>query len=218
MADTIEFRGDYEDQSTDKGFQFEFHCQRCNNGVRTKFAASTVGTVTGALQIAGGLLGGIFGKAADIGNEVRSASWEKAHDSAFQNAWEEVKPHFVQCPRCSAWVCRQSCWNERKGMCKECAPDLGVEMAKAQSDRSVEEIHRHAAMAEEDKKLSTQYWRENIRASCPKCEAPLESNARFCPSCGEQLKSSSHCTQCGAKLSATARFCAECGTAVPTQE
>lgn len=52
------------------------------------------------------------------------------------------------------WVCRKGCWNDKKGLCKGCAPDLGVEMAAAQAQRSVEEIHAHARMAEEDKKLS----------------------------------------------------------------
>ena len=39
----------------------------------------------------------------------------------------------------------------KKGLCKHCAPDLGVEMSAAQSSRSVEEIWRHAAMSAEDK-------------------------------------------------------------------
>jgi len=67
-----------------------------------------------------------------------------AHDKAFEEAIEEIKPSFVQCPRCSKWVCKERCFNNDKGLCKECAPDVGVEMAAAQASRTVEEIHAHA--------------------------------------------------------------------------
>jgi predicted amidophosphoribosyltransferase len=87
-------------------------------------------------------------------------------------------------------------------------------MAYAQSEKSVEEIHEHAAMAEEDKKLGTEYWRTNIRATCPKCEAPLAANAKFCPNCGAKLNEDNKCAHCGAKLTPGAKFCPECGEKV----
>ncbi|HHY30970.1 MAG TPA: zinc ribbon domain-containing protein, partial [Syntrophaceticus sp.] len=112
---------------------------------------------------------------------------------------------------CSSWVCRASCWNNSKGLCKDCAPDLGVEMAAAQANRSVEEVWAHAAMAEEDKNLDKKQWREKIRASCPNCEAPLASNAKFCPECGEKLKYQENCPECGTKIAPGSKFCLECG-------
>ena len=45
----------------------------------------------------------------------------------------------------------RQCWNDGKGLCKNCAPDLGVEMAAAQSSRTVEEIWAHSKMAEADR-------------------------------------------------------------------
>jgi len=69
-------------------------------------------------------------------------------------------------------------------------------------------------MTEEDKKLGKEHWRETIRASCPKCEAPLASNAKFCPECGAKLKDAKFCAGCGAKMSADAKFCSECGEKV----
>jgi membrane protease subunit (stomatin/prohibitin family) len=211
MANEIEVFSNYEDLSTDTGFQFEFKCDRCGRGIRTPFKASVVGTASQALEAASGLLGGVFGRAANVGESVRSASWEAAHDKAFKEAVEEVRPKLVQCPRCSAWVCRESCWNTKRGLCKECAPDLGVEMSAAQASRSVEEVWAHAAMAEEDKKLGAEHWRETIRASCPKCGAPLASNAKFCPECGAKLKEDAVCPGCGAKVTPGAKFCPECG-------
>jgi membrane protease subunit (stomatin/prohibitin family) len=214
MGNEIEVFGDYEDLSTDLGFQFEFKCGRCGGGIRTPFKASAVGAASEALEAASGILGGIFGAAADVGERVRSSSWETAHDNAFKEAVEHVKPKFVKCPRCSEWVCRESCWNTKRGLCKQCAPDLGVEMSAAQASRSVEEAWAHAAMAEEDKKLGKEYWRETIRGSCPNCEAPLASNAKFCPECGAKLKDARFCEKCGAKMSSEAKFCPECGEKV----
>lgn len=211
MAERIEFTRNYSDLCTNKGFQFEFYCDRCGSGYRTHFKPSVSGTVTGVLESASSLLGGFFNNAADISERVRSAAWEKAHDEAFTEAMQELKPDFIQCPRCSSWVCRKSCWNNNKGLCKECAPDLGVEMSAAQASRSVEEVWAHAAMAEEDKKLAAENWRETIRASCPKCEAALEANAKFCPECGEQLKTKAFCIGCGAQLKPGSKFCPECG-------
>jgi len=208
----IEFTTNYSDLSTDKGFQFEFFCDRCGTGTRTHFQPSMMGGVSSALDAASSLLGGVFSQAADLGERARSATWEKAHDEAFLKATEEVRDQFVQCPRCSSWVCRKSCWNERKGLCKQCAPDLGVEMAAAQSSRTVEEIWAHSKMAEEDREmLKEESWREGARATCPGCGAPLASNNKFCPECGAAIKASRHCTQCGAELPVGAKFCAECG-------
>ena len=211
MGERIEFTRNYSDLSTSKGFQFEFYCDRCGSGFRTRFKPSVSGTLSEVLDTAGSLFGGIFGSAANVGERVRSATWEKAHDEAFLEAMRELKPDFIQCPRCSSWVCRKSCWNVKKGLCKECAPDLGVEMAAAQASRSVEEVWAHAAMSEEDKKLAAGNWRENIRASCPQCEAPMPSNAKFCPECGAQLKAKTECPNCGEKFTPGAKFCPECG-------
>lgn len=212
MSEKIEFTRNYSDQSTDQGFQFEFYCDRCGTGYRTRFQGYALGTATQAMDAASSLFGGIFGRAADLTERARSAAWEKAHDSAFVKAMEELRPDFIQCPRCSSWVCKKSCWNTKRGLCKECAPDMGVEMSAAQASRSVEEVWAHAKMSAEDKKLSESNWRETIRASCPDCGSPLATNAKFCPECGARLKNERHCTECGTLLQPGAKFCAECGT------
>jgi RNA polymerase subunit RPABC4/transcription elongation factor Spt4 len=214
MTDEIEFVSNYSDRSTDRGFQFEFYCNRCGSGYRTSFDTWSVGTASTVLDTASSLFGGLLSSAANVGERVRSAGWQKAHDQAFRKAMEEIRPSFVQCPRCSSWVCRKSCWNTKRGLCKGCAPDLGVEMSAAQASRSVEEVWAHAAMAEEDKHLGQENWRQTIRASCPNCEAPLAVNAKFCPECGAKLQQAQHCTQCGSVLTPGAKFCPECGEKV----
>lgn len=215
MSDKIEFTRNYSDLSTGQGFQFEFYCDRCGTGYRTRFKPSVTGAVSGAMDAANSMFGGIFGRAADLTERVRSAGWEKAHDEAFSAAMQELKPDFVQCPRCSSWVCRKSCWNNARGLCKGCAPDMGVEMAAAQASRTVEEIWAHSEVAEEDREmLQEKSWRAGARATCPECNAPLDKNAKFCPECGAKIKKETFCKECGAKLAPEAKFCIECGTKV----
>jgi len=214
MSTKIEFTRNYTDHSTNQGFQFEFYCNRCGNGYRTQFSPYTLGMISGAMDAANSIFGGIFGRAADLSERARSAAWESAHDQAFIAAAEEIRPDFVQCPRCSSWVCRKSCWNIERGLCKNCAPDLGVEMSAAQSSRTVGEIWSSSQVAEEHKgMLKEESWQEAVRATCPSCNAPLAKNAKFCPECGTKI-SSDQCPQCNTKLSPGAKFCPECGAKV----
>jgi predicted amidophosphoribosyltransferase len=92
---------------------------------------------------------------------------------------------------------------------------MGVEMAAAQSSRTVEEVWAHSQMAEEDRAMLTEKsWREGVRATCPSCNAPLVKNVKFCPECGAKIQPAAHCSECGAKLEPGAKFCAECGAKV----
>ncbi len=152
MAEKIEFTDNYNDLSTDNGFQFEFVCERCGTGYRTPFKAFAIGAVSQALNLAGDLLGGVLDRAAEVTEEVRSARWERAHDQAFLEAAEQVKGSFVQCPKCTEWVCREQCWNAARGLCKECAPELGVEMAAAQASKTADMAWEKANDADHSKK------------------------------------------------------------------
>ncbi|HKV13123.1 MAG TPA: zinc ribbon domain-containing protein, partial [Thermoanaerobaculia bacterium] len=70
---TIEFTDNYEDLSTDKGYQFKFYCERCGNGYLSTFKSSKLGMAASAAEVAGNLLGGIFGRAASSAYEIRRA-------------------------------------------------------------------------------------------------------------------------------------------------
>ena len=125
MAGDIEFTNNYTDLSTDQGFQFEFICNRCRNGYRTEFDSYELATATNLLDSAGSLLGGFFSQGAAAAEKVKTAAWEKGSDKAFRKAVEEIRPKFTQCPRCSAWVCKQQCWNEKKGLVQRLRPGHG---------------------------------------------------------------------------------------------
>lgn len=205
----IKFVRNYNDESTERGFQFEFYCDRCGTGYRTSFRPSATGIAREALDVAGGLLGGILGRASDVGDRVHSAAWERAHDAAFAQAVEEVKPNFRQCPRCSAWVCVEQCWNQKRGLCKDCAPDLAVEMSAMQAEAAIEAAREVAHVAGSEK-VSAQDFDAVIVARCPRCGAPV-SGGKFCAECGAPLTAEKFCTECGSKIPAGVKFCPECG-------
>ena len=211
--DTIEFTRNYNDHSTDRGFQFEFRCDRCGNGYKTQFQPWTLGTVSGALDAASSLFGGIFNEAANLGERARSAQWQQAKDKAMVEAVQQIKPNFLQCPRCSSWVCKKNCWNQQRGLCKNCAPDIAVEISAQQSSKAMEKIHTDITADTDDSKVIGSVGTDKVQASCPNCHAPLASNAKFCAECGYKIaEASKYCTNCGAKMAPGAKFCAECGT------
>ncbi len=122
MTTAIEFTGNYEDLSTDMGFQFKFLCERCQNGYMSTFEANKLGVAGGFLRSASGFLGGGLGKGADSAFEVQRAVGGRQHDAALRKAVQEVKPLFKQCRNCGNWICGEVCWNANATMCKECAP------------------------------------------------------------------------------------------------
>lgn len=172
MSEHIHFTSNYADHSTNKGFQFEFHCDRCQSGYKTKFKGWAMGSVTGLLDSANSIFGGIFGKAAEVGNQLRDAKYERAKEEAMQEAVKEIMPDFIQCKRCMIWVCRKQCYNTTKGLCKNCAPDLGVEIAAAQSAKAVEAVWENATPAEEEK-VSSKDFKNIAKATCPNCGVAL---------------------------------------------
>lgn len=212
MTTKIEFTDNYEDLSTERGFRFAFFCERCGTGFRSRFQPFALGTIAEALDLAGSLFGGVLDEAAEVGERVHSAKWETAHDEAFLKAAEEVRGAFIQCPKCTQWVCREHCWNAERGLCKECAPKVGVEMAAAQAQKTADMAWEQAEVPEEDRALlESDVWEGQLQAACPKCHAPLPPQAKFCPACGEKVASPGHCPACGARLPAGARYCPECG-------
>ena len=48
----IPFTGNYQDLSSNRGFQFKFFCEKCGNGYASTFKANTLGTVAGAASAA----------------------------------------------------------------------------------------------------------------------------------------------------------------------
>ncbi len=210
----MQFTRNYSDHSTQHGFQFEFHCDRCGNGFRTSFKPFTMGAVDNVLDTASSLLGGIFGQAREVSSRMTESQRERAREAAYKEAVEQIRPHFKQCPNCSAWVCIKSCWNAKRGLCKNCAPSLEVQVTVAQASKAVEKAWESAEVDEESEKTIRSKPKATKRASCPECGAHLDGDVKFCPECGAKIAAEKHCTQCGAKLAPGAKFCGECGKKV----
>jgi len=209
MADIIQFVQNYEDLSTDRGYQFKFFCDSCGNGYMSSFQPSALGVASGLLNAAGSIFGGLLGRASDGAYQVQQAIGGKAHDDALRKAGEEIKHKFKQCSRCGKWVCPEVCWNEKRNLCEACAPDLAEETASAQAQAAAEQIREKARATDLVEEVD---MKVEAVASCPSCGARAGA-ARFCPECGQALNAKVKCRKCGADLPARTKFCPECGEA-----
>jgi uncharacterized C2H2 Zn-finger protein len=213
------FTRNYEDNSTDAGFQFTFYCDLCQDGYKTRFIESKTYRKSGLLK---GLSRGISIGASLLGQhnigynvergadvlserfEGMSPEWHKEHEAAFEIAQNEAKEHFHRCPRCRQWVCEDD-WNEQEGLCTECSPRMNVEVAAIKAERMVENIR--------EKAQNTVVFDGEIESKqtlCPKCGKPT-GEGKFCNNCGASIELNK-CPRCGAKNNASSRFCGECGT------
>ena len=202
----IQFTRNHADHSTDKGFQFEFFCDRCGTGVMTEFKPSVTGMAGSVLRAAGNLFGGILGSASSSAYEIERAVQGPAHDQAFREAVEEARPNFHQCPKCSKWACA-NCWNNARGLCFDCAPDVQTELAAAQAQSTADQIRQKVAQQDLTHEVDLA---GEASALCPACGART-SGSKFCPECGKPLHAKTECGRCGAKTDTTAKFCPECG-------
>ena len=205
----IQFVQNYDDLSTDRGYQFKFYCDRCRNGHMSRFKPSVAGTASSLLRAAGDLFGGVLGSAGHSAYEIQQAVGGKAHDDALDEAVQEAKPNFTQCVRCGKWVCNEVCWNVERGLCTDCAPKTEVEIAAAQSEAQVEQIREKVRAKDQTAGLNLD--RQAV-ARCPKCKAQT-AGGKFCPECGAPLAPRGACASCGANIPPKARFCPECGEA-----
>lgn len=212
------FTDNYEDNSTEAGFQFTFFCDHCREGYKTEFIQSKTNKkgkffsgLGRAISFGASLIGqDHLGHNVERGSDILSErfhgmtpEWYKEHDEAFAIAQNEAKGHFHRCPRCQKWVCDDD-WNEQEGLCIEDAPRMNVEVAAAKASKMVEDIREKAA--------NTKVFHGEIESKqtiCPQCGKPA-GEGKFCNNCGFTL-SMAQCPRCGAKNSASSRFCGECG-------
>lgn len=215
------FTRNYEDNSTEAGFQFTFYCDLCHDGFKSSFVESEtykkgkgLRTITRGAGALGSLLGGRLGHlgyslerggyALSERFDGMSPEWQKEHEKAFERANNEVRQHFNRCHGCRKWVC-DSCYNEEEGLCTECAPRQDIWVAKARADamrRNIEEAAESATV-----------WKGKIESKtiiCPACEKPAGSG-KFCNNCGSSL-ARAVCPQCKAENAQGVRFCSNCGS------
>jgi hypothetical protein len=214
------FTRNYQDNSTDAGFQFTFYCDICQDGYKSSFIESTTYKQKGLLRgigegasILGSLVGGRasrLGYGADRASDVlgerfqgKSPEWQKEHEQAFERTQNEAKQHFHRCPACNKYVC-DHCHNEDEGMCVNCAPRQEIAVARARA----EAMKRNIDAAGQ----SATVWQGEIESKttmCPQCGKPAGAG-KFCNNCGASMELKT-CARCGAKNQQTVRFCNNCG-------
>ncbi len=209
----IQFTQNYNDLSTDQGYQFKFFCDKCRNGYMSTFQSSVLGMGGSLLRAASGMFGGVLGSAGNSAYQVQRAVGSKAHDSALQKAVEEMKAHFHQCKRCSKWVCPENCWNAQRGLCTNCAPDVQSELAAAQVQATMEQIRTKVRQQDMTKDLDLA---GTAAALCPKCGARV--SGKFCGECGTNVTGGATCGGCGASVTSGQKFCPACGNPMGAQK
>jgi rubrerythrin len=210
MATHVPFTDNYDDLSTDRGFQFRFNCERCGNGHMSAFQANAIGMAGGALQAAGSMFGGILGRAAHSAYDIQRMVGGPAHDNALRKAVEEVSPEFTQCRRCGNWVCREVCWNESRGQCVNCAPHMDEEIKAIESDATIHAIREKAYEAGLGAGVNVQS--AAAPTMCPQCGAENAPGQKFCGECGTNVLAIPKCPSCGAQGERGQKFCGECGS------
>jgi hypothetical protein len=207
MMARVEFTNNYQDVSTENGFQFKFFCECCGNGYMSSWKANTMGIAGSVLRGASQIFGGVFGRAAAGAYEIQNAVGGPAHDGALAEAVTEIKPLFVQCKRCGQWVCRDICWNGERSLCTKCAPILHREMASKQAEIAVEQATEKLRQRDQTEGVN---FDATMVVHCPKCGAEAQGG-KFCPECGTTLAPKTECSRCGARITSGAKFCPECG-------
>ena len=223
----IQFVRNFDDLSTDKGFQFKFHCDKCGNGFMSRFQTSAIGMAGSLLSAAGNLFGWGYG-AGQSAYEIQRAVGGKAHDEALDSAVIEGKQYFKQCTRCGKWVCPDVCWNGKANQCEDCSPDFHEQLASAQAQAKADavraQLYEKAQKTDYasgvDMSADAYYKPPGVGGgpACSKCQADM-GGAKFCPQCGTaaavaQASSVSlpkFCPECGCQLGSGTKFCPECG-------
>ncbi len=221
-------------------FQFQFRCPECDYEVMTNTQRSSVATKTRIMDLGVGLIGGFWGRAAEQGEQMFGAQWEKEKDQALVKAWGEIQKDFRYCGKCKRTVCFR-CWNPQINMCNNCAPDLKSDAVAYQHELTMEaqrqqiQQNYHApqfntgavASAVTPDMVMPQPGRPAPQGQMPPAAPQAPSAASIagfstpgypqqvnCPSCSQPGIPGKFCQNCGTRLPLPDLFCPKCSAQV----
>jgi hypothetical protein len=179
------FTSNFEDKSTEQGFQFIFKCEICNSGYESAFVASEEAkrkAVFNKVSQFGGMFSSKSSLAGALGGQAyQTPEWNKEREAALKKASDEAMSHFHQCPKCHKYVCDND-WKKDVSLCSTDAADAQTGASQGQAAPP---------------------------AVCPKCGQP-SGGGKFCNNCGSPL-GPVKCAACGAENAPGAKFCGGCG-------
>ncbi len=197
----------WRDNSNQQGYQFSFHCDICGREYKCTYIASAAYKSSRTANIAGSFLGGALGRMVSNTNtsDSLSAKQRSEKDDAFGRSWNEIQKYFRKCPRDHQWICCD-CWNADTNLCVTCSPRLGVEMAAAQSQVAVQQMHQAVSQSTQFHGDATQ----KVGSQCPSCGQYTTGGGKFCNFCGAIIAQPG-CSTCGFQNAPNAKFCGGCG-------
>ena len=90
------FTSNYQDLSSDQGYQFEFRCDICGSGYRSEFEKNLLGMGGSILSGASSVIGGLWG-ARNAASAAHDITDRGARDKALEKASNEIMPLFHRC-------------------------------------------------------------------------------------------------------------------------
>lgn len=230
---------DMSDQSQGY-FAFRFTCHRCYWQIETTPIRSTVATVSNIADIGIGLLGGMWGRAAEAGQKIYGSRWHNEQAEALQKSWAEIKHHFHFCPKCSSTVCNR-CFNVSINLCTGCAPDLRADGAHFQHELNIDAQRQQIEKSYQAPQFNVNAipsavtpdmvqpptppalpgrpgQQASIAAPSPAAIAgfstPGYPKTVMCPTCRRMGPPGKFCQDCGTKLPLPDLFCPKCASPV----
>jgi len=186
----------YTDLSSERGFQFEFYCERCPEAWRSDFVRYSESRLPGAMDAASRLMAPRNADGRGVAS-FRGAAWDRARDSAFRRAARTAGEHFHACAECHCHCC-PGCWNSTTLRCTACSPVGELALAPASEERRLDLTPPVPAAA------------GPIGRRCSDCGRSA-GGASFCSHCGAALGEKQACRACQTTIPAAARFCPSCG-------
>jgi hypothetical protein len=185
----IPFTGNYQDLSTDRGYQFKFYCEKCNNGYMSTFQTSAVGMIGSAARAASSLFGGFLGNVANSTYEVQraiaSGSRFGAKRSGRGDRADLQAMHTVRTLGVRTRVLEQE-GRPLRSLCARSRRRTGSGPATA----AREQIQEKAREVDWSKS-------RNIE----------QVTGAVCPSCGVKTQGGKFCQECGATLQPKKKMC-----------